>query len=228
LTIKAVIFDFDGVINAGVVEAFRLHQSMARQLSLKVPSLELIRRNWHGPWADMIVPSLAEKMKWPEGSIDIFVEKFRKKAESQIGFNMNKETREVIVDLFEQGLLLFIVSSRSFESLKQGLRELKIKKFFIFIQGKETCDFQKPNPKALDPALVELRKRKIKISEVVFVGDNGIDDYQAATNHKPPINFVGVISGATSRKEFEDLGLEKRFALNLNQLKKLPEILKLF
>jgi len=228
LTIKAVIFDFDGVINGGVIEAFKMHQTMARQLGLRVPSLELIRQNWHGPWSDRIIPSLANKMGWPKGSVDIFVEKFRKKAEIQIGFKMNKETKKVIENFFEQGLLLAVVSNRSFESLKQGLKNLKIKNFFMFVQGKETCDFQKPDPRSLKPVLAEFKKRKIKIPEIVFVGDNGIDDYQATKNHKPLINFVGITSGATKTKEFEKLGLEKRFILSPKQFKRLPQILELF
>ncbi len=66
------------------------------------------------------------------------------------------------------------------------------------IVGAEDVQIEKPNPEGLLLAVEQLGIRK---EEVLYVGDSLVD---AQTAQNAGISFAGVLTGTTTRGEFED------------------------
>ncbi len=114
--------------------------------------------------------------------------------------------------------ILAILTSRDRESLERRLAEAGINKdLFEIIQGLNDSEFTKPDPRVFDQMIDEyLAPLGISISEILFVGDIIISDWDAARNHNPQIPFVGITGGdrgVVSREEFVAAGVPEEFIL---------------
>ena len=75
--------------------------------------------------------------------------------------------------------------------------------YFNVIITQELTEKHKPNP---EPLLLACQKLNIKPEEAVYVGDR-IIDFETAKN--AGMDFIGILSGGTSKEEFEKAGVKK-------------------
>ena len=109
-----------------------------------------------------------------------------------------EDTMETLKTLKDNGVKIGIVSSRMGARIDKILEHLNCRRYIDHIIGYENVLNNKPNPEGLMKALDYFKCNK---EEVLYVGDSYIDA-KAAENGQ--IDFVGVTTGTTSQKDFEE------------------------
>lgn len=109
-----------------------------------------------------------------------------------------EDTMETLKTLKDNGVKIGIVSSRMGARIDKILEHLNCRRYIDHIIGYENVLNHKPNPEGLMKSLDYFKCNK---EEVLYVGDSYIDA-KAAENGQ--IDFVGVTTGTTSQKDFEE------------------------
>jgi len=105
-----------------------------------------------------------------------------------------------------------IVSTRFRSRIEPVLKRDNIYSYFDLIIGGEDVDEHKPDPSGL---LMALKKLKVRHSESLYIGDSVID---AETANSAGVDFVAVLSGATSARQFQDFSTVEILA-NIDSLR---------
>ena len=96
-----------------------------------------------------------------------------------------------------QGRRLGIVSTKYRYRIEEFLRRENLWELFDVVVGGEDVAGHKPDPEGLHLAAGLLNSR---FPEILYVGDSLVD---AEAAERAGVAFVGVLSGATAREEFE-------------------------
>ncbi len=122
-----------------------------------------------------------------------------------------KGVSELLYTLYKEGFQLAVASNKvhaaTVELVKQFFPEVK----FVCVLGQREGFPVKPNPSILNEII---ENAKVEKSEVLYVGDSGVD-VATALNAKVP--FVGVLWGFRPRKELEEIGASV-FVANTDEL----------
>lgn len=110
-------------------------------------------------------------------------------------------TKSALQMLREEGLKLAIVSGVQGELLRLDASDLGVDLgMFDYIQAQEDCEFKKPDGRVFNPLLTHFG---ITANRLLYIGDE-MKDYRAAK--EAGASFVGVLTGMTSKEEFEAVG----------------------
>ena len=208
MTVKAVLFDFDGTLIDSVDSVWREYQRTASALKLPEKKFEDFARQLGKPW------EIALQNIWPGVDTERFTEVYRLEKEQAKAVEGVTETLGRLRGRYRLGIL----TSRGSRTLYMHLDSTGIGRDFDVILDRDSLRNHKPDPKALYQACEELH---IKPDEAVYVGDSIVD---AECALKAGIRFVGVLTGGASRREFEKNGV--RGGDVLENLKTLPEKLE--
>ncbi len=213
--VKAVVFDFDGVIINSFLPAFKRHREIAKKIRLTPPPLKIFRKHFGKKWEEQFIPALSIELNWPKGMLGKFIDEYKKGYE-QLNYPLIPGAKETLLTLHKLKINLAIISNREVNTLELRLRRANIDQTIFFQQlTPENSKFHKPDPRVFDPLLEKLKQQKgILPTEVVYVGDTVRYDMKAAKNHNPPLHFIGITSGATAKKEFLRAGLEEKFIIS--------------
>ncbi len=213
--IKAVIFDADGVIINSFMAAFQRHCKIAKELGFIPPPLELFRQHFGKEWQKNFIPALARKLNWPDGAVDKFINTYLQDYKD-FNYPPMPKARETLLALHQQGIVLAIVSNRLKTTLNLRIKRAGLNPdIFYQILSPEDTNFRKPDPRVFDSLLQKLKQQKgILPMEVIYVGDTIEYDMKAAEKHNPPLHFIGITSGATTKEEFLQAGLEEKFIIS--------------
>jgi phosphoglycolate phosphatase len=211
---KGIIFDFDFTLadsSKGVVECVnyalkelgfsqvakrKIYETIG--LTLEDSFLKLVGENFVGK---------AEEFKY------LFVKRADKvMADLTVLFD---KTPSVIRKLNERKIKLGIVSTKFRYRIEQILERENLLEYFNVIIGGEDIPNLKPDPSGL---LLAVKNLNLNSKEVIYIGDS-ITDAQTAINAN--ILFIAVLSGVTSKKDFNELKVD-RF---LNNVAELPRVL---
>lgn len=146
-------------------------------------------------------------------------------------YNFFPDVKKTLLGLRENGVRVAILSSRVRES-KEVFSILNYldhagidKNLFSFIQGAEDCNFLKPDPRVFLPALKHAQGLGINQDEIVYIGDTVKFDFVPA--YKFPVDFIGMVSGASEKRDFFKAGLsELKIVKSLSKAKKIIQNLK--
>lgn len=197
--IKAVIFDLDGVLLDNTSVIIKVFQEGARRSGVEVPDKKSIISTFGLPWQDMVEKLLGKDEKYKKIHRGVWAE-YEDKMEFMSGME------EVLNRL---KLAKAIVTSKPKDTAERQLKD--VLHYFKFIIAKEDTKRHKPHP---EPLLKALNKLDIKPHEAIYVGDY-IRDFEMAKN--AGTDFIGILSGAVSRKEFQKVGV-KKLITSLNEL----------
>ena len=189
--LKAVIFDFDGVLADNTSVIIEIFQETARRTGLRIPAgKEVIAA------LGLIEKEMFEKLfgnyeKYQQILTDVWMEK-QKEAK------LMPETKKVLQSLKTKKA---IVTSAPDEFVRDSLGSFVT--YFDAIITQESTEKHKPYP---EPLLLACKKLKIKPAEAVYIGDR-IIDFETARN--AGMDFIGMLSGGTSKGEFKKAGVKK-------------------
>ena len=113
--------------------------------------------------------------------------------------------------LRQQGMKLGIVSTKFRYRIESILQRDNVRDWFDVIVGGEDVTSHKPNPEGLLQAITSLQ---CPLAQTLYIGDSVVD---AETAKRADVSFVAVLSGVTSRNEFENYPVIE-IVENLSQL----------
>ena len=202
--IKAVIFDLDGVLLDNTSVIVEVFQEDARRSGIKIPDKEAIINTLGLPWMDMVEKLFGKDEKYKKIHCEVWAE-----YENKMKFMPGIE--EVLDELKQEKA---IVTSKPKATAKRQLKDFI--HYFKLIIAMEDTKTHKPHP---EPLLKACNQLNIKPNETVYIGDY-IKDFEMAKN--AGASFIGILSGAMSKKEFERAGVKKL----ITSLSELPGIIK--
>lgn len=218
---RGIILDGDGVLLDSLSHGLAFYPIVAEALNLKVPTIEEMIRFWGWKWKDFI------HALWPEMEVEELEQSFDR-VYHELGFDkiflpQVEGANETLIMLKESGHFLALITNRRRHSVIRRFQEAGIElEYFDFIQAVDDYPVCKPNPQVFDPVLQEAQKRRIAKHKTFYVGDTVESDYRAAQGAS--LEFVGVLTGPTSREEF--LAAEVKAENILESIKDLPDFLK--
>ena len=123
--------------------------------------------------------------------------------------------KQVLLDLDRRGILLGIVSNKYRYRIEAFLLRERLEKLIDVIVGFEDAAKPKPDPEGLIIAMNKLGKPR---EETVYIGDGLID---AETAGRIGVRFIAVLTGVTSRQDFENYSP----CFIINSIEELPQLL---
>ncbi len=189
--IKAIIFDFDGVINNGVKVHYKFYRDLCRLHKIKSPfSTQKEFKKWFDP--------INYKTNYKNLEISLKDKKniSYKRYIKRIGIPIIKGMKRVIEKLNKR-YMLAVVSTNHKEVIEHQLKDYGLLKFFKVIIGNGNVFKIKPHPEAL---LKCLKKLKLNNKEVIYIGDM-VNDVITARNAN--IKITSVTWGWSSKEELK-------------------------
>lgn len=204
MTIKAVIFDMDDTLLRTYKIAYGTHMLTAKTLGLKKVPMKKFLKHWGFPYNELI------KGTWKNANTEEF-----SRAHGEIArkrpYPLIKGANEMLEKLKRKKLFLAIMSSKHTKAIPMRARQAGLKlNYFSELIGLESTRFHKPDARVFNGIIAELKKKGIKKSETLYVGD-GLMDYGAAKN--AGLQFAAVLTGFRKRKDFMRAGLKRECIL---------------
>jgi pyrophosphatase PpaX len=166
--IKAVLFDFDGTIMDTNDIIIKSWQHTFLTVEGKERPLDAITSSFGEPL------SITMKSLFPDKDTEEMVNTYRNYQRHIYTdkINMFPGITELISELKLRSYQLGIVTSRLWESTRQGLYKFDIAHMFDAVVSAEDTTVHKPDPA---PCLICLDKLGIRPEEAIFVGDSKFD-----------------------------------------------------
>lgn len=198
-TMKAIIFDFDGVIH----DTFDFHRNKIREFT-GVSLSEQDFRDIHNGNFFYSVPEEIRNVKWEEYRDYIYHEQSR--------MEMKEEMRDILLELNKK-YELYIISSGGTRNISDYLENNKIISVFREVLGLET------HRSKVDKFKFIFEKYTLCSEDCIFVTDTLGDILEA---HKVNVRTVGVDFGFHSRRTLQE-GNPYKIISHLGELEKVIE-----
>ena len=172
MSIKLVIFDFDGTMADTRQNIVRVMQMVMKEVGLPVADEETCGSTIGLPLKECflhIYPELSDAEG--EHCAETYRQIFFKNAKDFIP-DLFPHVRETIETLHAQGVRMAIASSRTSASLHGFVREMGLTDMVEMVVGSDEVTAHKPDP---EPVNVILSALKIKPEETMVVGDMPVD-----------------------------------------------------
>ncbi|MBI2529998.1 MAG: HAD-IA family hydrolase [Candidatus Diapherotrites archaeon] len=199
MAIKAVIFDMDDTLLRTYKIAYGTYMLTAKALGLKKVPMKKFLKHWGMPYDELI------RGTWRNAPIEEFSRIHGEFARKR-SYPLIKGVNEMLAELKRRKMFLAIMSSKHTKAIPLRARQAGLKlDYFRELIGLESAPFHKPDGRVFRKLIAELKGRKIKKSETLYVGD-GLMDYGAAKNAH--LQFAAVLTGFRKRKDFLRAGLK--------------------
>ena len=212
---RAIIFDFDLTLadsTKGIIECVNF---ALERLNLPQADDERIKRTIGMSLEDTFLRLTGQANGQ---NVSLFASNFVKRAD-QVMVDLTSVFDSVPATterLIEMGFELGIVSTKFRYRIEEILeREGLSNRFGVIIGGEDVAE-HKPHPGALTTAISRMQ---MDASDVLYVGDSKVDALTAARAKVP---FIAVLSGATSKVEFNEV---PKIAV-INGISALPRLLR--
>ena len=194
--LKAVIFDFDYTLgDSGNGIALSINYALER-LGYEVQKLDAIRKTIGLSLKETFFALTSGE---DENEAEQFARLFKQKADVVMVENteLYAGVKEVLRNLRENGYKTAIVTTKFHYRIEQILEKFDALELIDFIVGAEDVKIEKPNPEGL---LWTIEQMGLQTDEVLYVGDSLVD---AKTAQNAKVDFAAVLTGTTTRREFE-------------------------
>ncbi len=205
MKIRAVIFDFDGVINdsASQKRGGKRIVRIVEHSGYKIPKgiYKTLKSNWG-----------LDGKKLVEVCFGLDSETARKiyreweRVDATDFFPLIPGAKSVLEKLKSAGLRVFMLTSRNRENLMVVLDHFALTKMFDLIWTKGDGPFTKPDPRAFDLAFDELLRLRIPRDECLYIGDTPLD---FRCTSMAGIECVSTLTGSFGKPDFLKAGQKK-------------------
>jgi HAD superfamily hydrolase (TIGR01549 family) len=202
MKLRAVLFDVDDTLLKTQEVKWRQHKYVAKKYYGHELTDEELAAHWGKPFDELVM-----HMARGAGTAEE-----RRTNYSRHELEFPKEYKEHALDtiraLHRAGLTLGLVTSMRLDGSMLDFRNLDMPlDRFDIVQGSESTEYHKPDPRVFTPALAALAGRDIT-EGIVYVGD-ALSDYLAARD--AGFTFVGVTQGFVDEAAFRQAGAEYVF-----------------
>ena len=193
---KAVIFDFDytlGDSTGGIVKSAKYaFEKMGEDSKTESEIIKTIGLSLEETYEALTGKECPENKK-------LFRKYFIEKADEVMVMSteLYENTLYVLEKLKENGFKTAIVTTKLNSRIQSILKKFDASHLIDVIVGVENVENVKPHPEGLFLALDELQ---LKREEVYYVGDSHVD---AKAAEKAEIDFIGVLTGTTTKEDFD-------------------------
>ena len=196
VSLKTIIFDFDFTLADSSIPIVECVNYGLRGLGLPEASSDEIGRTIGLHLSEALVVLAGEEQ---QPNADKFLALFGDRADQIMVDNtvIFPEVPEALDDLKNRGYTMGIVSTKYRYRIEDILGRAGLLRYFDNIVGGEDVDRHKPAP---DSLLLAMENLSVNRQEVIYVGDSITD---AKTAEAAEVEFVAVLSGTTSLKEFD-------------------------
>lgn len=199
--IKAVICDFDGVINDSAQKGLERVVQVARVAGYEIPSNidQALRQNWGMHGTKLIetcfglnpTTSQALYKKWEEMDARLF-------------FPLVKGAKDALAILkYIKHLRVGMLTSRNRENLMAVVKHYALTHLFDCIQAKDDWPLVKPDPRSF---IYTFERLAVVPNECIYIGDTP-SDFAAA--HGAGVENLSVLTGIFSKADFLKIGQKK-------------------
>ncbi|MDE6851486.1 MAG: HAD family hydrolase [Lachnospiraceae bacterium] len=193
---KGVVFDFDYTLGDST-EGIAISINYAlEQLGYGAKSMEKIKKTVGLSLKDTYMSLTTQT---DPGEVERFSDLFRKKADEVMvdHTKLYDGITDILRKLKENGFQVGIVTTKFHYRIDQILDKYDVADLVDFIVGAEDVQQEKPDPEGL---LLMLEYMHANQSDVLYVGDSFVD---AQTAEHAGVDFAGVLTGTTTRQDFE-------------------------
>ncbi len=196
VSLKTIIFDFDFTLADSSIPIVECVNYGLRGLGLPEASSDEIGRTIGLHLSEALVVLAGEEQ---QPNADKFLALFGDRADQIMADNtvIFPKVPEALDDLKNRGYTMGIVSTKYRYRIEDILGRAGLLRYFDNIVGGEDVDRHKPAP---DSLLLAMENLSVSRQEVIYVGDSITD---AKTAEAAEVEFVAVLSGTTSPKEFD-------------------------
>jgi len=201
LRVQAVIFDNDGVLTDSSAFIIERHQRVARELGLRVPNADELRKHFGKHWEQDFLPIF-----WPR-------DHERMRVAYLVGYDETTYPTfpgliTYVKALHDVGIPLAVVTNRDRGKFFGRFERTGFDpRWFTVIQTADVSAFRKPDPRVFTPILKTLG---MNADATVYVGD-ALDDFRAARD--AGMHFIAVTTGALTIEEFLAAGVPEKYIL---------------
>lgn len=194
---KALIFDFDYTLGDSTDGIVISANYALKELGYPERATEEVKRTV-GLTLKQTFEILTKKQD--EAEAQKFAELFKAKADEVILPNttLYPGVMDILQKLKNQGIKIGIVTTKYHYRIDAILNKFNAGGLVDIIVGGDDVKVEKPDPEGLLLAAGELELEK---SEVLYVGDSLVD---AQTAESAGIDFAGVLTGTTTKQDFEN------------------------
>lgn len=193
---KAIIFDFDYTLGDTTNGIVLSAQYALEQMGEEEQTYEEIKKT--------IGLSLSETYKALTGNMDEaradrFFDLFKEKADEVMVDSAQLYTgvKDMLVSLREHGYRIGIVTTKFAYRVRSIMKKFDAEELLDVVIGVGDVTKVKPDPEGL---LLAVKQLGVKIEDVIYVGDSYVD---AKAAEAAGMKFAGVLTGTTTREEFE-------------------------
>lgn len=194
--IKAVIFDFDYTLGDSTNGIVLSVNYALEKLGHSVRDITEIRKTIGLSLKEtyMVLTSRCDS-----DEADQFAKLFKEKADEVMVVNteLYHGVKAVLNELKNKGYKIGIVTTKFHYRIEQILRKFEANELIDIIVGAEDVKIEKPNPEGLQYII---ERMDLKKDSVLYVGDSLVD---AQTAENAGVDFAGVLTGTTTRQDFE-------------------------
>lgn len=209
--IKAIIFDIDDTILNFSRKTVYCYLETAKDLKLKPVAKEKIFKFYGTPLKNMV------KKFWPKADPKKFEDRATEKIR-KLKIKPIKGAKQVIKNL-SKNYKLGLLTSKAKVLMNLNLKQNKIsKRLFVFSYSKDDVKYHKPDPRVFSKPL---KKLKLKPKEILYIGDS---IYDCIATKRAKINFIAVLTGHYTKKEFQKYKVDNNNVLK--SINSLPKWLK--
>jgi phosphoglycolate phosphatase len=162
---KAVVFDFDGTIADSLSVAIEVANRLAGEFGM-----EQITPEQYDRWRNLSSREILKELRLPLFRLPKLISRFSQELRQEIHkFPLIPGMREAILELWDRGYVLGIVTSNSSETVRAFLEAQQLDHLFDFI---ESC----PKVMGKDRMLKRLAKHHaLNMNKMLYVGDETRD-----------------------------------------------------
>ncbi len=187
---RNLIFDLDDTLIASFPQYAAMHQRIATELGLRVPSLDELA-DYRTTWTETLAHY------WPDTSLEPFLARYEEVADEYV-YPAIDGILAAMHTLREREHRLWIVTKRSSRRLSARMQAAGVEEsLFEGIFPLEQQPVTKPDPRCFEPVWDALGGRAVE--ESLYVGDRREDMLAARA---AGMNFLGVRSGPEQGKTF--------------------------
>ncbi|OIO06537.1 hypothetical protein COT93_00055 [Candidatus Falkowbacteria bacterium CG10_big_fil_rev_8_21_14_0_10_37_18] len=197
--VKHFSFDFDGTTINTTIAGFNKVNTVLKLIGLSPVSHDYLRPLW-GEKFDVLANIVCRYVGGTAEHVQAFLE-----TEKEIPFTceINEEFFLTLDELRRRDCLVSLLTSRDIDSLLKLSKNLGFDlDVFNYIQTPEDTKYHKPDGRVFEPLFEWAATKNCQPENTIYFGDTVKYDLAATLNSKPPIKFVGVVSGVNTAPEF--------------------------